>query len=177
MCADAGETAQPPPDKPKSSHDEACDGIASSMTALLSEKWHLGYDLFSVVRPGKALIGTYKPDFLWYVNGPSEQLALVGEYESSNYAEKDIPGACLLADNLVARATSVEKPLLAFVVPDNIKDGQMSHVEERLNIAVSRMRTIRILPAMRRADFLEWFERWAMPLVRDLNARDAGDWV
>jgi hypothetical protein len=109
--------------------------------------------------PASPVIGSYKPDFLWYVDSQGGHLAIIGEVESSDYSNKDIPGACLLADNLAARMPCVHEPLLAFVVPDGISIADMGHVEERLNIAASRMRKIIILPAMRASKFIEWFKQ------------------
>lgn len=156
-------------------HDLACDEIVARATALLAQKWGLWHNLFRFDQPEKALIGAYKPDFLFHVNAPSEQLAVIGEFESSNYAEKDIAGACLLADTLAQRAQCFEEPVLAFVVPDDIRDPQMSHLEERLNLALQQVKAVRILPAQRRSGFLTWFERWAVPLLQRIQSDDADE--
>lgn len=122
--------------------------------------------------PTQPFIGSYKPDFLWFTMSPIERLALIGEVESSDYASKDIPGACLLADNLSERYPAIRRPLLAFVVPDGISIGDLGHVEERLNIAASRMERITIMPARRVSDFLAWFQQHCIATEQALLAKE-----
>lgn len=116
--------------------------------------------------PGQPLLGVYQPDFIWYLDAPDRRICLIGEVEASDFCGKDIPGACLLADHLMDRVPHVESPVLAFVLPDGIATNDRSHVEERLNIAASRAKTLTILEARRASDFIAWFRPW---MVDQLN--------
>ena len=119
------------------------------------------------VFPTVPLMGAYKPDFLVYLYNPVRKLAIIGEVETSNYTGKDLLGACLLADHTAERSLCEERPSLVIVLPDEAKPGDLSHVEERLNIASTRVRTIRILPAMKESVFIAWFmDYWVGVLQR-----------
>jgi len=118
-------------------------------------------DIHKLEYPTQPLIGVYKPDFIWYVKeSPVWEIALIGEVECTNFANKDIIGACVLADHLCCRHPEVPKPSLIFVVPDNTSPNDISHIEERINIAVPRMKKLRILPTKKVSDFKQWFKQY-----------------
>jgi hypothetical protein len=111
--------------------------------------------------PGTPKLGLYQPDFIWYVKSHDNewQIALIGEVEASDFCGKDIPGACLLADHLCSRHPSTMQPTLVFVLPDNASQSDVSHVEERLNLAAAAMKKLTILPSMKGTEFLDWFKK------------------
>jgi uncharacterized protein YeaO (DUF488 family) len=110
-------------------------------------------------QPPRPLIGLYQPDLIRYVCRPRELIDVIIEVEASDFTGKDIPGACVLADNLVERTETVDSPTLAFVVPDDIETRELSHMEERLNAAKSRMQNVVVAPAMREKDFIRWVKQ------------------